>query len=155
MIRHVMDIARAAGKELGTAETSGAAPWNAQGVQQELEKFQGSWMLVYWLYNGKEPHAEGRIILSFVGQAFTIRIGEVVSERGEFERLDPEQSPKAFDYAPNEVEGKPFQLKFPGVYLLQDDVLILCVGYRGMRPKTFSAEAGSDNELVFYKRVRQ
>jgi uncharacterized protein (TIGR03067 family) len=130
-------------------------PGNAPSVQEELKNFQGSWMLVYWLYNGKEPpHAEGKIILSFVGQAFTIQADEAVTERGEFERLDPGQSPKAFAYVPTELEGRPFQLKFPGIYLLQDDVLILCVGYRGTRPTAFSAEAGSDNELVFYKRVK-
>ncbi len=112
-------------------------------------------MLVYWRYNGTEPPESGKeIILSLAAEKFTIRIGGAVTEEGVFEGLDPDESPKAFDYAPTQVDGRPVQWKFPGIYLLQDDVFIACVGYGGRRPTAFSAEAGSENELVIYKRIK-
>jgi uncharacterized protein (TIGR03067 family) len=109
---------------------------------------------VYWLYNGKEqPARQSKIIWSFAGEQFTIRSGETVIEKGAIEGLDLDRIPKAFVYAPTEVEGRPFSLKFPAIYLLQDDLFVACVGYARERPQKFSAEAGSDNELVIYKRV--
>jgi uncharacterized protein (TIGR03067 family) len=156
MIRDVMHIARAAGKEIASAWTPDVAPTDRDDLQKELAKFQGAWMLVYWLFNGKErPAREQKIIWSFVGEKFTIRAGETVIEKGALEGLDPEQSPKTFVYAPTEVEGRPFQLKFPAIYLLEDDVFIACVGYASKRLGAFSAEAESENELVFYKRVKR
>jgi hypothetical protein len=46
-------------------------------------------------------------------------------------------------------------LRFPAIYLVQDDVFVACVGYARKRPKAFSAEAGSEDELVIYKRIRR
>jgi uncharacterized protein (TIGR03067 family) len=156
LIRNVMHIARAAGKEIVSTWTPDVAPTDRDAVQKELGKFQGAWMLVYWLYNGKErPAREEKIIFSFVGEKFTIRAGETLIEKGALEGLDPEHSPKTFVYAPTEVEGRPFHLKFPGIYLLEDDVFVACVGYGRKRPVAFSAEAESENELVFYKRVKR
>ena len=119
-----------------------------------MAKLRGSWRLVYWLYDGKEPpESAGEIVLSVAAEEFAIRTGSVVTEGGALEGLDSGRSPKAFDYAPTIVEGRPVRLRFPGIYLLQGDVFLACVGYGGMRPKAFSAEAGSNNELVIYKRV--
>jgi uncharacterized protein (TIGR03067 family) len=69
--------------------------------------------------------------------------------------LCPGRSPEAFDYEPTKVKGRPVRWKFPGIYLLEGDVFVACVGYRGERPTAFSAEAGSENELVIYKRVKR
>jgi uncharacterized protein (TIGR03067 family) len=115
---------------------------------------EGSWLLVYWLYDGRDPHtSDAPIILSFLGEKFTIRIGNKITEEGVFEGLEPERSPKAIVYAPSQVNGEPVNEKYPGIYILADDVLVLCIGYAGERPKAFSAEAGSHNELVIYKRL--
>jgi hypothetical protein len=38
---------------------------------------------------------------------------------------------------------------------VQDDLFIACIGYTGKRPRAFSAEAASKNELVVYKRLRK
>jgi len=155
MIRDVLHMARAEGTELDSVWTPAAAPRAGDDVQKEFAALQGGWLLVYWLFNGKElPARERKIVWSFVGDQFTIRAGETVIEKGAIEGLDPDRTPKAFVYAPTEVEGRPFSLKFPAIYLLQDDVFAACVGYGGKYPQAFSAEAGSDNELVIYKRVK-
>jgi hypothetical protein len=45
-------------------------------------------------------------------------------------------------------------LKYPGIYLLEDDLFIACIGYQGVRPGTFSSAAGNRAELVVYTRVK-
>jgi hypothetical protein len=41
----------------------------------------------------------------------------------------------------------------PGIYLLEDDLFIACIGYQGARPEAFSSLAGGRAELVVYARV--
>jgi hypothetical protein len=62
--------------------------------------------------------------------------------------------PQPYEYAPTEVNGRPQALKYPGIYLLEGDLFIACVGYRGARPEAFSSVAGARAELVVYARVR-
>ena len=108
--------------------------------------------MVYWLVNGQE-RSYGKIIMSFEAEKFRIEIDGPLTEEGTLKGLDPTQSPKAFDYAPHMLNGRPVQLSYPAIYLLEGDVFVACVGYAGARPKAFSAEAGSENELVIYKRL--
>jgi hypothetical protein len=49
-------------------------------------------------------------------------------------------------------EGQARQDKAPGIYLVQDDLLIACISYDGFRPVVFSAERNSRRELVIYRR---
>lgn len=152
MIRHVMKFSSPAALESRLAEPV-AAPSNHGVVQSELDKLQGHWRLVYWLFDGHENSTAEKYILSFVGKHFTITEAGTLIERGTFENLNPEQDPKTIDYAPTEVNGNPFSSVFPAIYLVEDDVFIACVGYAGARPGHFSAEDASHNELVIYKRV--
>jgi uncharacterized protein (TIGR03067 family) len=155
MIRYLPQSALASGTEYRSPLRAEAARAIDAAVRGDLDRLRGSWELVFWLFNGKEqPEPQGRPVMSFAGERFTITIGGAVTEEGVVE-LDPAQSPKAFDYEQTKVEGRPVRVRFPGIYLLQDDVFVACVGYRGERPRVFSAEAGSENELVFYKRVRE
>jgi uncharacterized protein (TIGR03067 family) len=153
MIRHLPHSALAAATALHSAAPR-AAPTDADAVQQELAKLQGTWKLVYWLDRGEErPTAEG-IVLSFAAERFTIHIGGVLTEVATFEVVDPDRTPKAFDYEPTELDGRPVQMRFPAIYLVEGDVFIACIGYGGKRPAAFTAEAGSQHELVIYKRVK-
>jgi uncharacterized protein (TIGR03067 family) len=134
--------------------TTAAVPTDRGDVQQELEKFTGSWVLVYWLFDGEEQSlAEGRPVMTFEAERFTIRRGGRVIERGYIEVLAPQRRPKPYEYAPTEVNGRPQALKYPGIYLLEDDLFIACIGYQGERPGAFSSVAGSRTELVVYTRV--
>jgi uncharacterized protein (TIGR03067 family) len=154
MIRDLLRLAGAAGRELVLHWTSGSAPAQGEDAQAELEKLQGVWALVSWLYDGRDQGAEGRdIVLSYAGATFTIREGGVLIEKGAFEELDPSRSPKTLVYAPLEIDGRPVQWKAPGIYRLEQDEFVACIGYGGQRPTAFSAEAGSNNELVIYRRV--
>jgi uncharacterized protein (TIGR03067 family) len=132
-----------------------AVPTDRADVQQELEKLTGSWVLVYWLFDGNEHSlADGRPVMTFEAERFTIRRGGRVIEKGYIEVLAPQRHPKPYEYAPTEVNGRPQALKYPGIYLLEDDLFIACIGYKGARPEAFSSVAGSTTELVVYTRVQ-
>src|SRR5438105_7434 len=147
MIHLLPEFVLAEGMRYGSIAV--AVPTDRDAVQQELEKITGSWVLVYWLFDGKEqPLADGRPIMTFAAERFTIRHGGRVIEKGYIEVLTPQRRPKPYEYAPTEVNGRPQALKYPGIYLLEDDLFIACIGYKGARPEGFSSVAGSRNELV-------
>jgi uncharacterized protein (TIGR03067 family) len=106
MFRNVMQVARTARPTVRSLQIHAPAPRDGDAVRMEVAKFQGGWVLVYWLYNGKErPTHEQKIALSFVGETFVIHEGDTEIEKGAFTDLDPDQDPKAFTYAPSEVRG--------------------------------------------------
>jgi uncharacterized protein (TIGR03067 family) len=153
MIRYLPDVVLAEGvkyRDLLALEAWLADPDSAQ---EELRRITGSWALVFWLYDGKEQSlAGGRPVMTFEAERFTIRVEGRVIERGLIERLDPDQHPKTFVYAPTEVSGEARALKYPGIYLLEDDLFIACIGYKEERPEAFSLGAGGKTELVVYTR---
>jgi DNA-directed RNA polymerase specialized sigma24 family protein len=67
----------------GGADGEAALAEGRDDVRQELEKLAGPWVLVYWLFDGQEQSlAEGRPVLTFEAERFTIRRGGRVIERG-------------------------------------------------------------------------
>jgi len=134
---------------LSGAPLSSAAEPKVDPAKKDLEKLQGSWVLVYWLVDGEEkPTADRKIVLSFKGNKLTIREGDKVIEEASIKDLDSGKQPKTFEYVTERGS-------YPAIYLVEGDLFIACVGYGGGRPATFSAEAGSKNELVVYKRVKK
>jgi uncharacterized protein (TIGR03067 family) len=124
-------------------------------ARQDLEKLTGSWVLVYWVYDGEERSVAERYVMKFDAENFTIWRGEALIERGHIEGLAPELHPKRYEYVPTEANGGPVQAKYPGIYLLEDDLFIACIGYKeGVRPGAFSVEAGDRKELVVYRRLK-
>jgi uncharacterized protein (TIGR03067 family) len=125
-----------------------AAEPKVDPARKDLEKLQGSWNLVYWLVYGDErPTADRKIVLTFKGSKLTIREGDKVIEEASIKDLDPGKQQKTFEYVSDKGN-------YPAIYLVEGDLFIACVGYSG-RPATFSAEEGSKNELVVYKRVKK
>jgi uncharacterized protein (TIGR03067 family) len=150
MIHLLPEIVLAEGTR--NCSTTEAMPVVGDASLQELEKYEGSWMLVSWLFDGEEQSVTERYVMTFVAEGFTIRRGGTLIERGHVEGLDPERRPKPFEYVPTEVRGEPVRSKCPGIHLLGDDGLIWCIGYKGARPTELSSPAGSMNELVEHKR---
>jgi uncharacterized protein (TIGR03067 family) len=122
-------------------------------VQRELEKLRGSWLLVYWLFNGEERPVAGRYVMTFEGERFTISHRGGLIERGRIEGLHPDKRPKPYEYAPAEVNGVPRTIRYPGIYLLEGDLFLACIGYDGVRPKVLSSCGGEKTELVVYTRL--
>jgi uncharacterized protein (TIGR03067 family) len=152
MIHELPEIVLAEGVRY--CSSTEAVPIAGDAALQELEKFKGSWALAYWLFDGEELSVADRYVMTFDAENFTIRRGGTLIERGHVEGLDPERRPKPYDYVPTEVNGEPVRLKYPGIYLLEDDLFVACIGYKGARPTAFSSPAGSRNELVVYRRLQ-
>jgi uncharacterized protein (TIGR03067 family) len=153
MIHLLPEFVLAEGMRYCSIPVAGAT--DRDDVQQVLEKNTGSWVLVYWLFDGEEQSlAEGRPVMTLAAERFTIRRGGRVIEKGYIEVLAPDRYPKPYEYAPTEVNGRPQALKYPGIYRLEDDLFIACIGYKGARPEVFSSVAGSRTELVVYTRVK-
>jgi uncharacterized protein (TIGR03067 family) len=156
MIHLLHEAVLAEGVRYFTLFVPDAAPASSDDIRAELKKLDGSWVLVYWLYDGAVPAMRyGTIIISFATGEFAIRDDRGVFERGRIEGLAPDRDPKTFEYVPTENSGRPARLRYPGIYLVQDDLFIACIGYGGKRARAFSAEAGSKNELVVYKRLTE
>jgi uncharacterized protein (TIGR03067 family) len=154
MIHLLHETLQAEGMRYFAAAVPDATPASRDDIQAEPKKFDGSWVLVEWMYNGVVPPMPyGRIIISFAAGEFTIRNDRGVFEKGRFEGLAPAREPKEFEYLPTEINGQPARLRYPGIYRFQDDRFIACIGYGGQRPRAFSAEAESMQELVVYKRL--
>jgi uncharacterized protein (TIGR03067 family) len=122
-------------------------------VQRELDKFRGSWLLVYWLYDGEERSVAGRYVMTFEDEKFTISHRGALIERGRIEGLHPDKHPKPYEYVAAEVNGVPQRIKYPGIYLLEGDLFIACIGYQRVRPKVLSSCGGEKTELVVYTRL--
>ena len=149
-VQRLMPLLATVGMMGGVALTSAAEP-KADPAKKDLDKLQGSWVLVYWLYDGTErPTTDRKIVLSLKGSKLTIREGDKVIEEGAFKDLDSGKQPKELEY----FCETPFEASYPAIYLVEGDLFIACVGYGG-KPATFSAEARSKNELVVYKRVKK
>src|SRR5262249_46747313 len=95
----------------GAALTSAGEP-KVDPAKKDLEKLQGSWVLVYWLYDGEDkPTADRKIILSFKGSKFVIQKRDKVIEEGAIKDLDSSKYPKEFEY----VSESPFEESYPAI----------------------------------------
>jgi uncharacterized protein (TIGR03067 family) len=151
MIHELPEIVLAEGMRY--ASIAEAVPAD-DAARQELEKLKGPWVLVYWVFDGEERPVAERYVMKFDAENFTIRRGGALIERGHVEGLAPGRHPKPFDYAPAEVNGRPVRVKYPGIYLLEDDLFVACIGYKGVRPRAFSVGPGDMKELVVYRRLK-
>jgi uncharacterized protein (TIGR03067 family) len=152
MIHELPEIVLVEG--LRYASTAEAVFVADDAIRQELEKLTGSWLLVYWVFDGKERSVAPRYVMTFDAENFTIRRGGILMERGRVEGLDPERHPKPYEYVPTESNGEPVRAKYPGIYMLEDDLFVACIGYDGVRPRAFSFDAGDRHELVVYRRLK-
>ena len=139
----------------GIAATSLASATDDQVVKLEsrlpvIEKFQGTWKLMYGEYNGgvlpddtlrttKLTVAENQYRLSVaLGRRNTEElVGEIT--------LNAEKSPNEIDVAFGNGVAR-------GIYMIVDDFLFLVFRKGAERPKTFSSPSGSLHELYLYKR---
>jgi len=125
--------------------------------QSDADKLQGTWEITALVDDGvllsdellRSRYAQdGRFIIS--GQTISFVAPNTSQKRTLLFVSDEKTSPKTFDLAGAEkVGGK-------GIYLLSDDVLMLCLAEPGSdaRPMEFSAKKGSPHLLMTLKRVK-
>jgi uncharacterized protein (TIGR03067 family) len=127
-----------------------AAPGDA--AKEELDKFQGEWVLASGERDGKETPAEDaqKMLRVVKGDQYTLlRDGKEVA-KGTL-KLDPTKKPKTIDVLRAAEGSKPML----GIYELEGDTQRVCFGAPGKdRPTEFSAKAGSGNLLSVWKRKK-
>lgn len=123
----------------------------------DVEKLAGTWQITALIEDGnlvadkvlKTKFAvDGRLTVS--GQTIRFIVPSTLQERSLLFVLDQEANPKTIDLAGAEKNnGK-------GIYVLSEDVLMLCLGEPSAkeRPKEFEAKKGTPYLLMTLKRVK-
>jgi uncharacterized protein (TIGR03067 family) len=124
---------------------------------KDLDRFQGTWVLVSSEANGVKADAEelkkAEITLAFEGEKFTVKLsnGKTV---GTF-KPDPAKKPRAFATTATDPAGKTSE--GIGIYKFDGDTLTFCfvVGAGKGRPTEFEAGAGSEAVLQVFRRDKK
>jgi uncharacterized protein (TIGR03067 family) len=120
----------------------------------EMRGLQGRWHLVKEVHNGVEtPKDEIRNgYLTFDAEnIWRVEANGKPIGGGQYV-IDSDKYPKTIDYTFSEGEEK--GQTFRAIYEASTDSFIHCGVMNGERPKTFSAEAGSENYLVTFERIK-
>jgi RNA polymerase sigma factor (sigma-70 family) len=114
-----------------------AAADDADKVQAEKKKFQGTWVDVYAEKAGKEQEQVGDHQLKFDGETFSVADHGHVEEKGTF-KLDPSKNPKEIDLRLRDRNDE--EKTALGIYTWDGENLKLCLGEPGggTRPKDFT-----------------
>jgi uncharacterized protein (TIGR03067 family) len=120
---------------------------------KELKKFQGEWVAVSVVVNGKEVPREAAVVVA--GTKLTFNEGGRTSE-ATF-TFDPTQKPKHIRMNHGKLAGKP--VRSIGIYEFDGDKLKVCLGpAEGKRPKEFSTKGGTLEKpliLIVYGRPKK
>jgi len=133
---------------------SGATADDKAEAEKELQKFQGTWTFESVQAGGKELPAAGfkGMTVVFEGDKYSVKNSDQVVEAARL-KLDPSQSPKAFDSTV--TEGPNRGTVILAIYEISGDTLQVCFDPEGKkRPTEFKAESGSQT-LVVHKRVKK
>lgn len=133
---------------------SGDAP-KEDPIKQELDKLQGTWVIVANTQEGKEAPESLRESKRYTikGDHYSVFFKGAEKPLLEFRiKLDPTSKPKTIDI----IGLKTDAVLLAGLYELDGDTLKICVPVgSGDRPKAFKSEAGSKSGIIVYKRVKE
>src|SRR5713101_7826995 len=117
----------------------------AEEVKKELERFQGTWLLVGREYDGKVASEddvkaiEGKLVLEGDKATYTSRVDE--AGRQVTFKLDPTAKPRTIEWTVTKGPAK--GEKVLAIYKLEGDKLTVCAGTSERRPKEFVTKPGS------------
>src|SRR5262249_7192505 len=131
-----------------------AAPQKEGANKNELEKFQGKWVLVSISFDGKaweEDEMKDRFVM-FKGEKRTRLYKD--KERGTASlKIDPSKNPAQLDSTDEDGPGKGVTTN--GIYKFDGDTLTVCMGGIGKdRPTEFASKPGSGTILAVHKRAK-
>jgi uncharacterized protein (TIGR03067 family) len=122
----------------------------ADASKSDLDKLQGTWVLICWESSGEEVNQEmvvsGTFHLMVEGNKVIVnRKGRIIPS-GTL-KVDPTQRPKIYDRVL--ADGRLSR----GIYELDGDNLKICLGFPGAdRPTDFSTKPAGHSSLSIYKR---
>jgi uncharacterized protein (TIGR03067 family) len=124
-------------------------------VKQELDKLQGTWVIVANTKEGKESPESLRESKRYTikGDHYSVSFKGAEKRLLEFRiKLDPESKPKTIDL----IGLKTDTVLLAGLYELDGDTLKICVPVGSSdRPKALKSEAGSKSGIIVYRRVKE
>jgi uncharacterized protein (TIGR03067 family) len=124
-------------------------------VKQELDKLQGTWVIVANTKEGKETPETLRASKRYTIKGDHYSVGFKGAEKPLLEmrlKLDPTSAPKTIDM----ILIKTDTVVLKGIYELDGDTLKVCMPVGDAdRPKELKSEAGSKSGIITYKRVKE
>jgi uncharacterized protein (TIGR03067 family) len=125
-----------------------------EAIKKEVEKFEGTWVLVYFKFgevDAKEENLKDLGIIFKRDKMSYLRKGKEVEKRTV--KVDPSKKPAEIDLIREEgpLKGRAFK----GIYSFEDDKLTMCLADIGKdRPTEFESKKDSLNTLVVYKKQK-
>lgn len=136
---------------LGADEAKNAA----DEAKKDLEKMQGTWIVVVSEHRGnKEPEEKIRKMKVIIkDDVMTIHDGNNGKSNNETFRLDASKKPKAIDFL---TSGQAIHKAVLGIYELDGDNLKICVHKKDdERPAKFPTAPDGDLSLIILKRAKE
>jgi uncharacterized protein (TIGR03067 family) len=136
----------AAGPQPPGALTGGAIKDAA--VNEMQKRLEGTWKVVSYHENGGQSVSDN--IYTFKGGEWQDELGLRMVDFGTYTLVNLDTSPKQIDFVCTKGESK-----LKGIFMLDGDSLIVCVGRGDVRPKVFFTEKGDPNDFLVtqYKRL--
>jgi uncharacterized protein (TIGR03067 family) len=122
--------------------------------EAKANKLEGAWQVTAFIKDGNEAPKEDveTIKLVLEGETFTLMHREE-KVTGKF-KADPGQKPATFDI--EVTEGDKAGESQLGIFELDGDKLTICTAHKGLpRPTAFESTAGTNQNLVTLKRVKE
>jgi uncharacterized protein (TIGR03067 family) len=140
----------------GSASLTPAQEAKNDLTRQEVDKLQGTWLLVGRERGGeKDPEEKVKAMkgrLTVKGGKFTFKVGDL-NFTGTV-TLDPSKSPRRLDISFVTASGE--KGKAVGIYELQGDTFRECFDAEGKeRPAEFKTRPGSDQILQTFRREKK
>ena len=139
---------------LSTTLVPVAADEPSKEVKEELERLQGTWILVGRELDGKKATEEevkaldGKLIQK--GNRFTYTSREDKDGRRGTFKIDPTANPKQLEWTAMGEEKKVL-----AIYKLEGDRLTICAGSGDKRPREFTTKPGDGQVIVIYQRQKK
>ncbi len=136
----------------GTTTASAAkAPARADAPQGDKD-LEGVWEARSFIHDGKdEPQAPGKVLLTFRGDALTLRVGDEVRKASV--TVDAGKTPHTIDMAYRSGPDKGRTVR--GLYEVKGDELRICHGEAGApRPSEIASREGGGYSVGVWKRVK-
>ena len=127
-------------------------------MKKELERLQGTWMLVGREYDGKAASEddvkalEGKLVFEGGDRASYTSRGDEAGRQVTF-KLDPTAKPRTIEWTVTKGPAK--GEKVLAIYKIEGDKLTVCAGTTERRPKEFVTKPGSPFVIVVFQKQKK
>ena len=134
----------------------GSQPTSEENLKKERELLKGTWNLVSAKMDGGDPPEGLKQSMKWIRfdddkLTYNYRINnEFISDTFQ---INPKTNPKEIDLNSDDKEGNKHRLC--GIYKIEGNQLLLCLGDEKTRPKMFESKHGSGYQLYTHQREKK